>query len=330
MALLSVRDLRVCFPGRYGQRDVQAVDGIGLDVERGQAVALVGESGCGKTVAALAMIGLLHRSHAEVSGSVVFDGRSLLALPAPRLRRVRGREVAIVFQDPMTALNPVLTVGRQIGEVLEEHFGRSRAEAQRGAVALLERVGIADPVRVARSYPHQLSGGMAQRVAIAIAVAGQPKLLVADEPSTALDVTVQAQILELLRELVTGTGMSLVLITHDLAVVAGTCEVVHVMYAGRIVEVAPRRAIFGRPRHPYTAALLASVPRVDQPRGSRLSAISGTSRDALPWQEGCALVPRCPNRMEECRAGPPSLLPDDTGDGRLLRCVNPVRARTTA
>ncbi len=328
MALLSVEDLHVRFPGRFGQPDVRAVDGITFEVEAGQAVGLVGESGCGKTVAALAMLGLLRRGHAQVSGSVVFDGRSVLDLPPPALRRLRGRQVAMVFQDPMTALNPVLTVGRQIGEVVEEHFGRSRAEAQGEAVALLERVGIADPGRVARSYAHQLSGGMAQRVALAMAVAARPKLLVADEPSTALDVTVQAQILELLRDLVAAAGMSLVLITHDLAVVAGTCEIVHVMYAGRLVEVAPRRAIFGRPRHPYTAALLASVPRVDQPRGSTLATISGSSRDVIPWEQGCALVPRCPNRVDECRAGAPSLQADDGGDGRLLRCVNPMPART--
>ncbi len=330
MALLSVRDLHVRFPGRFGRRDVRAVDGISLEVEAGQAVGLVGESGCGKTAAALAMLGLHHRSHAQVSGSVVFDGRSLLDLPRPALRRVRGREVAMVFQDPMTALNPVLFVGRQIGEVLEEHFGRSRGEGQREAVALLERVGIADPGRVARSYPHQLSGGMAQRVAIAMAVAAQPRLLLADEPSTALDVTVQAQIIELLRDLMTSRGMSLVLITHDLAVVAGTCEIVNVMYAGRIVEVAPRQSIFAGPRHPYTAALLASVPRVDQPSGTRLSAIAGSSRDAIPWHQGCAFVPRCPNRMDECGAGPPSLVADGADDGHLLRCVNPVPARTRA
>ena len=326
MALLSIRDLRVVFPGRFGEREIPAVDGMSFDVEAGQAVGLVGESGCGKTVAVLAMLGLLRRDRALVSGSALFEERSLLDLSPAALRRLRGREVAMIFQDPMTALNPVLTVGRQISEVFEQHFGQRRAEAHRQAVGLLDRMGIADPSRLARSYPHQLSGGMRQRVVIAMAVAGRPKLLVADEPSTALDVTVQAQILALIRDLVAETGMALILITHDLGVVAGTCEVIHVMYAGRLVEVAPRRAVFGQPRHPYTAGLLASIPRVDRPRHRRLPAIAGTARDVIAWHDGCAFVPRCPNRVEACRAGPPSLLADRDDHGHLLRCVNPVPA----
>ena len=330
MALISVRGLHVEFPGRFDQRDIRAVDGISFDVEAGQTVGLVGESGCGKTVAVLAMLGLLRHDRARVWGSVVFDGRSLLDLPPAGLRRVRGREAAMIFQDPMTALNPVLTVGRQVAEVLEQHFGLRRDEERHEAVALLDRVGIADPGRVSCSYPHHLSGGMRQRVAIAMAVAGRPKLLIADEPSTALDVTVQAQILELLRDLVSETGMTLVLITHDLGVVAGTCEVIHVMYAGRIVEVAPRHTIFSRARHPYTAGLLASVPRVDRPRDRRLTAISGTARDVIPWHAGCAFLPRCPNRVDACRASPPSLLPDKAGHRHILRCVNPVPPRIPA
>ena len=324
MTLVSVRDLNVVFPGRFEQRDVQAVDGISFDVEPGQTVGLVGESVCGKTVTVLAMLGLLHRDRARVSGSVVFDGRSLLDLAPSALRRLRGRQAAMIFQDPMTALNPVLTVGRQIAEVLEQHFGRSRDDAHREAEGLIDRVGIADPGRVARSYPHQLSGGVRQRVAIAMAVAGRPRLLVADEPSSAIDAMVQAQVLELLRDLVTDTGMALILITHDLGVVAGSCEIIHVMYAGRIVEVAGRRALFGRARHPYTAALLASVPRVDRPRGRRLAAISGTPRDVIAWPAGCAFYPRCPNRVDACLDGPPSLVADTDGHPHLLRCVNPV------
>ncbi|MDQ4132185.1 MAG: ABC transporter ATP-binding protein, partial [Actinomycetota bacterium] len=272
MALLSVRDLHVVFPGRFGQPDVTAVDGITLEVEPGRAVGLVGESGCGKTVAALAMLGLLEPGVARVSGAVVFDGHRVLDLPGRAARELRGRQVAMVFQDPLTALNPVLTAGRQIAEVLEQHFERGREDAHRDAVGLLERVGIPDPGRVARSYPHQLSGGMRQRVAVAMAIAGRPKLLIADEPTTALDVTVQAQILDLLAELVKTMEMTLVLITHDLGVVAGMCELVHVMYAGRIVEVGTRHTIFGRPRHPYTAALVASIPRIDQPRDRQLPA----------------------------------------------------------
>lgn len=322
-ALLSVRDLRVQFPGRFADKDVVAVDGISLDVDAGQAVGVVGESGCGKTVAALAMLGLL-RNHAQVSGSVTFGGHSVLDLPADAGRRLRGRHLAMVFQDPMSALNPVLTVGRQVGEVRQQHLGSSRTEAKREAVELLDRVGIPDPARLADAYPHQLSGGMRQRVAIAMAIAGGPKLLVADEPSTALDATVQAQILELLRLLVRETGMALVLITHDLGVVAGMCELVHVMYSGRLVEVAPRRLLFRRPRHPYTAALLDSVPRLDQPRAGRLPAIRGSSRDVIPWEQGCAFVSRCPNRLNDCRSGPPPLGPHESG-AHLVRCVNPVR-----
>ena len=210
--------------------------------------------------------------------------------------------------------------------MLEQHFDRDKKEAHRDAVELLERVGIPDPSRLSRSYPHQLSGGMRQRVAIAMAVAGQPKLLVADEPSTALDVTVQAEILELLRRLVTEKGMTLILITHDLGVVAGTCETVHVIYAGRTVEVAPRRTIFGRPRHPYTSALVAAVPRVDRPRDRELPTVSGSPRLVIPWRDGCAFVPRCPNRLDECRGGPPPLLADPDDPGHLLRCVNPEPA----
>ena len=322
MALLSVRDLEVVFPGRWGRRDLRAVEGVSFDVDAGQAVALVGESGCGKTVTALAILGLLPSSVAQVSGSVVFDGRSLPDLPDRSRRALRGRQVAMVFQDPLTALNPVLTVGRQVAEVFEQHFETDKGEARRQAVTLLDRVGIPEPRRLIRAFPHQLSGGMRQRVALAMAIAAQPRLLLADEPTTALDATVQAQILELLRELVAEEGMALVLITHDLGVVAGTCERVHVMYAGRIVESASRRSLFGAPRHPYTAGLLASIPRLDEPRTQRLRAIPGTPRDVLPWARGCAFAPRCSNEVEHCRGAEPPLAAD--ADARLVRCVNPV------
>ncbi len=330
MPLLSLQDLEVVFPGRKGRADVRAVDGVSFDVEAGEAVGLVGESGCGKTVTALATLGLLPADHARVSGSVVFDGRSWRELPVRSLRSRRGRQAAIVFQDPMTALNPVLTVGRQVAEVLEQHFRTPRREAHRQAVALLDRVGLPDPRRRARSFPHQLSGGMRQRVAIAMAIAGRPRLLVADEPTTALDVTVQAQILELLRGLTAESGMALLLITHDLGVVAGTCATVHVMYAGRVVESAPRGAIFGQPRHPYTAGLLASIPRVDRLAGERLSVIPGSPRDVVAWSRGCAFAPRCGNEVEGCRAGPPALVGDGAGSRRQVRCLNPVGAPAPA
>ena len=330
MPLLSVRDLEVVFPGRRGRGDVRAVDGVTFAMEPGQAVGLVGESGCGKTVTALAVLGLLPPTVARVEGSVVFEGRPLRELPERALRSLRGRRAAIVFQDPMTALNPLLTVGRQVAEVLEQHFGTPRRQAHQQAVALLDRVGLPDPGRRARSFPHQLSGGMRQRVAIAMAIAGRPRLLVADEPTTALDVTVQAQILELLRGLTAESDMALLLITHDLGVVAGTCGTVHVMYAGRIVESAARDEIFARPRHPYTAGLLASIPRVDRPTGPRLSGIPGSPRAVLAWSRGCAFAPRCANEVDGCRAGPPALVDAGPEVGRTVRCLNPVGAPAPA
>ena len=324
--LLSIRDLEVVFTGHRGD-GTRAVDGVSLDVEAGATVGIVGESGCGKTVTALATMGLLPRRGVQVSGSVRLEGRELLGLPDAELRDVRGREVAMVFQDPMTSLNPVLTVGRQLTEVLERHFDTGRREAAVEAARLLDSVGIPDARRRLDDYPHQLSGGMRQRSMIAIALACRPKLLFADEPTTALDVTIQAQILELLKELVRGSRTALVLISHDLGVVAGMCETVHVMYSGRIVESAGRRELFGRPRHPYTAGLLASVPRLDQPRGRPLHPIAGSPRDTLAWAAGCAFAPRCPNRIAPCTEGPPALEPDPgTGAHHLLRCFNPVGA----
>jgi peptide/nickel transport system ATP-binding protein len=229
----------------------------------------------------------------------------------------------MVFQDPMTSLNPVLTIGRQITEVLQRHLGLERLAARNEAVGLLTAVGIPDGARRLRQFPHQLSGGMRQRVMVAMALACRPRLLIADEPTTALDVTIQAQILDLLRNLVVDSDAALVLITHDLGVVAGTCEIVHVMYAGRIVESASRLDLFARPRHPYTVGLLASVPRLDQPRGRPLQPIAGSPSDTLPWSKGCAFAPRCPNRLPACTEGPPHLLPDPV-TGHDVRCLNPV------
>ncbi|HWG94824.1 MAG TPA: ABC transporter ATP-binding protein [Mycobacteriales bacterium] len=323
-ALLRVRDLRVVFRSR-GRRDVHAVDGVSYDLAPGSTTGIVGESGSGKSVSSLAALGLLPKRGVEVSGTVEYDGRDLLALPDRDLRDLRGREIAMVFQDPMSSLNPVLTVGRQITEVLERHEGLKGEAGRARAVELLESVGIPDARRRLRAYPHQLSGGMRQRVMIAIALACRPRLLIADEPTTALDVTISAQILALLSELVKGSGTALVLITHDLGVVAGMCDTVHVMYSGRIVESAPRRELFARPRHPYTNGLLASVPRLDQERGQPLRPIPGSPSDVLPWAQGCAFAPRCTRQVPASLGAPPALLPLDSGD-HLVRCCNPFPA----
>jgi peptide/nickel transport system ATP-binding protein len=321
VVLLSVEDLHVTFSHR-GRQDLRAVDGVSFQVEAGATVGLVGESGCGKSVTSLAIMGLLPRRGARVAGAVQFEGEDLLRLPENEMRALRGSELAMVFQDPQTSLNPVLTIGRQVTEVLERHRDLHGAAAQREAASLLERVGIPDPGRRLRDYPHQLSGGMRQRVMIAIALACRPRLLIADEPTTALDVTIQAQILELLKELVADTGTALVMITHDLGVVAGLCDTVYVMYSGRIVEAAERRDLFAQPRHPYTTGLLASVPRLDSPRGIPLRPIPGSPRDTLPWSDGCAFAPRCTRRVEPCTAGAPDLVVDPR-TRHPLRCFNP-------
>jgi peptide/nickel transport system ATP-binding protein len=322
-ALLRVRDLTVTFRSR-GRRDVRAVDGISYDLAPGSTTGIVGESGSGKSVSSLAALGLLPRRGVEVSGTVEYEGRNLLTLPDRELRDLRGDQIAMVFQDPMSSLNPVLPIGRQITEVLERHRALKGAAARAEAAELLSKVGIPDAVRRLKSYPHQLSGGMRQRVMIAIALACNPRLLIADEPTTALDVTISAQILELLRALVVETGTALVLITHDLGVVAGLCDTVHVMYSGRIVESAARRPLFAEPRHPYTHGLLASVPRLDQARGEPLRPIPGSPSDTLPWAQGCAFAPRCSRQVPESLGSAPRLLPVEAGSAHLVRCCNPV------
>ena len=327
MALLEVRDLSVVF-ARKGEPPVTAVDGISFDVEPGRTVGLVGESGCGKSVTSLAIMGLLPPRGAEVSGSVRFDGTDLLGLSRRELDQRRGRDLSMVFQDPLTSLNPVVAIGLQVAEVIERHRGLSRAKAMTEAEDLLHRVGIPDPNRRLKEYPHQLSGGMRQRALIAMALACRPRLLIADEPTTALDVTIQAQILKLLTELVAGTDTALIMITHDLGVVAGLCDEVNVLYAGRVVERAARHELFARPRHPYTAGLLASIPRLDSPRGQRLSPISGSISDNIPWDAGCAFCPRCPNALDVCQQQTPDVS-IDVGS-RLLRCHNPVRGASEA
>lgn len=320
-ALLSVRDLRVTFQ-RSGEKPFVAVDGVSFDVRPGETVGLVGESGCGKSVTSLAIMGLLPRRGVAVEGEVNFQGTNLLTQPAEKMRDRRGRDLGMIFQDPLSSLNPVISIGIQVTEVLERHRGLSRKAAMPIARDMLDKVGIPDPDRRLKDYPHQLSGGMRQRALIAMALACQPRLLIADEPTTALDVTIQAQILALLKELVQDTGTALVMITHDLGVVAGLCDRVNVLYGGKIVERGDRHPLFASPRHPYTAGLLASIPRLDAPRGERLNPIPGSVSDNLPWDHACAFAPRCPNALEVCREVRPELL-DDDGD-RALRCHNPV------
>ena len=318
--LLAVRDLRVTF-GRRGEQPFKAVDGISFDVRPGQTVGLVGESGCGKSVTSLAIMGLLPTRGNTVEGAAVFDGEDLLRLSPGQMRDRRGREIAMIFQDPLSSLNPVVQIGRQVTEVMERHQGLSRKEAMPKAAELLERVGIPDPKARLVNYPHQLSGGMRQRALIAMALACKPRLLIADEPTTALDVTIQAQILALLKELVVETGTALVMITHDLGVVAGLCDEVNVLYGGRIVERGDRHTLFSRPRHPYTVGLLNSIPRLDAPRGEALSPIPGSVADNLPWDSACAFAPRCPNALDACVQQTPEWEGDDVVG---LRCFNPM------
>jgi len=321
-ALLTVRDLRVEF-GKKGQRTTTAVDEVSFEISRGEHLGIVGESGSGKSVTSLAVMGLLPASGVRVSGQVLFDGEDLLAASDKRMRSVRGRDIAMIFQDPMTSLNPVVGIGTQISEVIRSHRDVSKSEASERAVELLRKVAIPDPGRRMKEYPHQLSGGMRQRVLIAIALANEPQLLIADEPTTALDVTIQAQILEILKQVVADTGTALIMITHDLGVVAGLCDSVHVMYQGRVVESAERRPLFADPRHPYTGGLLASVPRLDSPRGQPLKPIPGSPTDVLPWTQGCAFAPRCANRIDKCVEKAPTL---ETEGQRALRCFNPLTA----
>ncbi|GAA1171237.1 ABC transporter ATP-binding protein [Ornithinimicrobium humiphilum] len=324
--LLSVRDLRVTF-GK-GAKAFRAVDGVDFDVYPGQTVGLVGESGCGKSVTSLAIMGLLPARGNTVEGSVRFAGDDLLAMRPDQLRDRRGRDLAMIFQDPLSSLNPVVPLGVQVAEVIQRHKGRNRSDAQREAAEMLRRVGIPDPTRRLKEYPHQLSGGMRQRALIAMALACEPRLLIADEPTTALDVTIQAQILALLKELVQESGTALIMITHDLGVVAGLCDEVNVLYAGRIVERAQRHDLFAAPRHPYTGGLLASIPRLHEERGRRLTPVPGSVSDNIPWTSGCAFAPRCASAIEVCRELTPQLVSDTeaVGEDRLLRCHNPLTA----
>jgi oligopeptide/dipeptide ABC transporter ATP-binding protein len=314
--VLAVSDLRVSFATRRGRASV--VNGVSWSVSPGETLAIVGESGSGKSVSLMAVMGLVPRPPAEVSGTAVLDGQDLLALPDEALRKVRGPGIAMVFQDPMTSLNPVLTIGRQVTEGMEVHLGLSPSEASDRAVELLDLVGIAAPRSRLGSYPHQLSGGMRQRAMIAMALACDPSVLVADEATTALDVTIQAQIVELITRLQSELGMAVVWITHDLGVVAGIADRVAVMYGGRIVEEAPVDDLYASPQHPYTQGLLGSLPVLGDRRPS-LAAIQGLPPDPVALPAGCAFWPRCPVRgSERCESEVPPLRPVDGPGGHRV------------
>jgi oligopeptide/dipeptide ABC transporter ATP-binding protein len=306
--LLDVQDLRTHFVTRGGV--VRAVDGVSWDVAEGETVALVGESGCGKSVSALSIMRLVAPPAGRiVGGRILFKGRDLLQLDEESMRRVRGREIAMIFQEPMTSLNPVLTIGRQMTEGLETHLGLTPAAARQRAAELLSMVGISDPARRLPQYPHQFSGGMRQRMMIAMALACEPSLVLADEPTTALDVTIQAQILELMKSLSRRLGVAMLMITHNLGIVARYADRVNVMYAGRIIERGTAREIYANPKHPYTLGLLRSVPRLDEPRRSRLDPIEGQPPDLTRLGDGCAFAPRCAFRVERCAVEIPLLTP---------------------
>ena len=308
MALLEVDRLQTHFRTPDGVN--RAVDGVSFHVEAGETLAIVGESGCGKSVTAMSILRLIPEPPGKIAGSIRFNGRDLLTLSDREMRSIRGNDVSMIFQEPMTSLNPVLTVGRQIGETLQLHQGLSRRQAEARAVESLKLVGIPEPQRRVREYPHQLSGGMRQRVMIAIALACNPKLLIADEPTTALDVTIQAQILDLMRDLKHRVGAAIVLITHDLGVVAEVAERVVVMYAGRKVEEAPVGPLFRAPRHPYTQGLLGSMPKLGSSltgEATRLAEIPGLVPSLKTKLEGCVFASRCPYVTDLCRKVAPAL-----------------------
>jgi len=316
VSLLEIRNLKTTF--RSDEGVVRAVDGVDLHVAEGEVLGVVGESGSGKSVTMLSLMGLIEAPGEVKADAIRFEGRDLLTASAEEMRRLRGNRMAMIFQDPMTSLNPFLTVEEQVCEVLEVHKGMRRAAARDRAVALLGEVGIPGAARRLRAYPHQFSGGMRQRVMIAIALACEPALLIADEPTTALDVTIQAQILELLKKLRAERKMSVILITHDLGVVAGMCERVKVMYAGKIVEEGPTRDLFKSPRHPYTRALLASLPRLDEEEGQQLRTIPGLPPNLSRVPPGCPFHPRCAHAEERCSRDVPRL--ETVAEGHRKAC----------
>ncbi len=329
MALLEVENLQTHFRTPDGIN--RAVDGLSFSVEAGETVAIVGESGCGKSVTSMSILRLIPEPPGKIAGSIRFNGRDLLKLSDKEMRAVRGNEISMIFQEPMTSLNPVLTVGRQIGETLRLHQGMSAAQAEERAVEMLKLVGIPEPQRRVREYPHQLSGGMRQRVMIAIALACNPKLLIADEPTTALDVTIQAQILDLMRDLKRTVGAAIVIITHDLGVVAEVAERVIVMYAGRKVEEAAVEKLFGSPRHPYTQGLLGSMPKLGSSLTgdeTRLQEIPGLVPSLKKKLEGCVFASRCPHTTDLCRKVAPAL--EEKAPGHIAACHYAIKEAVAA
>ncbi len=314
--LLAVKDLVTVF---YGEaRPIAAVDGVSFEVGRGETLGIVGESGCGKSVTSLSVMRLIPNPPGRIlNGEILFEDRDILGLSKPQMRKVRGNEISMIFQEPMTSLNPVFTVGTQISEAIRLHQGLGKKEAISCAVEMLRLVGIPTPQQRVKEYPHQMSGGMRQRVMIAMALSCNPKLLIADEPTTALDVTIQAQILELMRDLKSRIGMAVMLITHDLGVVAEVAERVLVMYAGVIVEESPVAPLFEEPLHPYTQGLLASIPRLDMAK-TRLHMIKGVVPNPLGMPKGCRFSPRCDHAEGRCLTEEPPLA--NLGDGRKVRC----------
>lgn len=315
--LLEVNNLATHFFTQAGV--VKAVDGISYNIDEGETLGIVGESGCGKSVGALSIMQLVPNPPGRiVNGEIIFEGEDLLKINAAKMRNIRGNRIAMVFQEPMTSLNPVLTIGRQLTETLELHQQMNRIEAKEKAGELLTRVGIADPVRRLGDYPHQLSGGMRQRVMIAIALSCNPKLIIADEPTTALDVTIQAQILELMKETAQESGTALLIITHNLGVVARYADRVAVMYAGNIIETASAKEIYTNPRHPYTIALLNAVPRLDETEKVKLDPIEGLPPNLVDLAPGCSFAPRCTYAQDHCREEIPPL--EDVAVGHQSAC----------
>jgi oligopeptide/dipeptide ABC transporter ATP-binding protein len=328
--LLEVRDLKVSFRTEDGI--VKAVDGISFTVNEGEVLGIVGESGSGKSVTVMSVMRLITDPNVMYQGEILYKGRNLMGLSKDAMREVRGEEIAMIFQDPMTSLNPVYTVGWQIEEQLNEHYSLKKGQARRRAMELLGQVGIPKPEQRIDDYPHQFSGGMRQRVMIALALSCNPDLLIADEPTTALDVTIQAQILELIKDLKRDFGSAVVLITHDLGVVADIADRIIVMYAGRIVEEGDKDQIFYDPQHPYTWGLLGSIARLDRPRPRRLTAIAGQPPSMINRPAGCSFRPRCPQAFDRCKVEDP-LLTSKVGSGHLDAChlsVEDKRARRDA